>query len=102
MQQPGGQIATVGGVQLLNCFFAHLNHGAAKWQLYGLDEREETIQELDTSDCGNLATRLLHCWDLGAVRGRFASQIEHISSYCPDAETTVISPAEISFRFRGL
>jgi len=81
---------------------AHLNRGAAKWQLYELDEREETIQELDTSDCGNLATRLLHCWDLGAVRERFASQIEHISSYCPDAETTVISPAEISFRFRGL
>ncbi len=51
---------------------AHLNQDAAKWQLYELEERDENLKELDTSDCGNVATRLVHSTDELAVEARFA------------------------------
>jgi hypothetical protein len=40
---------------------AHLHSQAAKWHLYELQEREESIQQLDVADRGNLATRLVRC-----------------------------------------
>ncbi len=81
---------------------AHLDRAAAKWQLYEFDEREEELVELDTADRGNLATRLVQCWDEAAARQRFAASIEHIRAFCSEAEVAVLSPAEIAFRLRGL
>jgi hypothetical protein len=81
---------------------AHLDHAAAKWQLYELDERQEELLPLDTGDRGNLATRLIQCWDEAAARQRFASSIERIHALCPEAEVAILSPTEIAFRLRGL
>ncbi|HET7749676.1 MAG TPA: hypothetical protein VFK81_09865 [Terriglobales bacterium] len=81
---------------------AHLDRGAAKWQLYELNEREEELEQLDTADRGNLATRLVHCCDEAAARDRFAASIDRIRSICPEADVAVLSPAELAFRLRGL
>ena len=39
---------------------AHLHREAAKWRLYEFDEREDRLKEIDFSDRGNIATRLVH------------------------------------------
>ena len=81
---------------------AHLDRGAAKWQLYEFDERGEELLQLDTADRGNLATRLVQCCDETAARQRFAASIDHIRALCPEADAAILSPAEIAFRLRGL
>ncbi|HWR36515.1 MAG TPA: hypothetical protein VN622_11660 [Clostridia bacterium] len=81
---------------------AHLNRSAAKWQLFELDEAVERIEEIDTSDTGNIATRLVHAPDLNAARSRFAASIEQIQQICPRVEVVIASAAEISFRLHGL
>lgn len=47
---------------------AHLHPTLAKWQLYEFDQREDALAVLDTSDRGNLATRLVHAIDEGLTR----------------------------------
>src|SRR5271170_3294692 len=58
---------------------AHLNVEAAKWHLFELEERDDNLKELDISDCGNVATRLVHSTDESATLARFAPAI-HTSS----------------------
>ncbi len=81
---------------------AHLNRTAAKWQLYELDEREQELNEIDTSDRGNIATRLVHCPDPGAAHERFAASIARLRALAPGMEVAVISPGEVAFRLYGL
>jgi hypothetical protein len=81
---------------------AHLDRDAAQWQLFELAEREEQFTQLDTSDRGNLATRLVHCCDEAAARRRFAAAIERVTALCPQVKVAVLSPAEIAFRLHGL
>lgn len=81
---------------------AHLDRGAAKWQLYEFDEKDEELLQFDTADRGNLATRLVQCCDETAARQRFAASVDRIHSICPQANAAVLSPAEIAFRLRGL
>jgi len=52
---------------------AHLDRHAAKWQLYEMNDRAESCDELDDRDHGNLATRLERAVDESAVRERFAN-----------------------------
>jgi hypothetical protein len=59
---------------------AHLNPEAAKWQLYELEERDDNLKELDISDCGNVATRLVHSTDEAAVQARFAAAVSQVAS----------------------
>jgi hypothetical protein len=81
---------------------AHLNRDAAKWQLFELEERDGSVQEIDCSDRGNIATRLVHCPDENAARERFADSIAYIHGLIPEADTAVLSGAEIAFRLYGL
>jgi len=81
---------------------ANLNQRAAKWQLYELAERDESLREIDCGDRGNIATRLVHCTDETATRERFAESIAHVRGLVPDCEIVILSPAEVVFRFRGL
>jgi hypothetical protein len=81
---------------------AHLDHGAAKFQLYELDERHESVEQIDHSDHGNIQTRLVRCPDATQVRSRFAAIVSKILSLAPQAEVAVISPTELSFRLHGL
>jgi hypothetical protein len=81
---------------------AHLHPTAAKWQLYEFDQREDALAPLDTSDRGNLATRLLHSLDEVQARTRFTASIARIRAILPQAEVVALSPAQISFRRHGL
>ncbi len=81
---------------------AHLHPTAAKWLLYEFDQREDALVPLDTSDCGNLATRLAHCTNQGPALDRFAASITRIRGILPQSEAVVLSPALISFRRHGL
>ena len=54
---------------------SQLHREAAKWRLYEFDEREDRLKEIDVSDRGNIATRLVHWTDERAVRERFADSI---------------------------
>jgi hypothetical protein len=79
-----------------------LNPSAAKWQLFDFDERENTITEVDCSDRGNVATRLVHCPDEGAARERFGASIAKMHELLPESRAVVLSAAEIAFRLHGL
>ena len=80
----------------------HLHAGAAKWHLYEFDERYDTISEIDCSDRGNIATRLIRCPDEAAVLERFADSIQQVLSSLPESEVAVLSSAETAFRWHGL
>jgi hypothetical protein len=81
---------------------AHLNHSAAKFQLYEFDERDESVVQIDHSDHGNIQTHLVRCPDPTQVRSRFAAIVSKILSLAPQAEIAVVSPTELSFRLHGL
>ncbi|HYL12984.1 MAG TPA: hypothetical protein VEV41_08105 [Terriglobales bacterium] len=81
---------------------AHLNPNAAKWQLLELEARDESLREIDCSDRGNIATRLVHCPEENAAREPFSDSISYIHNLMPEAEAAVLSAAEIAFRLHGL
>ena len=81
---------------------ANLNRDAAKWQLFELDERHDALVEIDCSDRGNVATRLLHASDTEAALERFKYSITQVHNILPNCEVAVLSGAEIAFRWRGL
>ncbi|MGH9500047.1 MAG: hypothetical protein ACRD3L_12980 [Terriglobales bacterium] len=81
---------------------AHLNSQLAKWHLYELEENDDTLKQQDTSDRGNVATRLVHCTDESGTRNRFSSSIAQVQALMPEAEIAILSPAEIAFRCHGL
>jgi hypothetical protein len=81
---------------------ANLNRAAAKWRLFEFDERHDAVVEVDCTDRGNVATRLVHATNESAALERFADSIARIKTVLPNCEVAVRSPAEISFRWRGL
>jgi hypothetical protein len=81
---------------------ANLNRGAAKWSLYELNEHDDSLVEIDCQDRGNIETRLVHATNESAARERFAQSIAHVRKILPSCDVAVTSPAEISFRWRGL
>jgi hypothetical protein len=81
---------------------AHLDQSAAKFQLFELEERDESLAPLDFADQGNIHTRLIRCPDSSLVRSRFAHVIAKIIALAPLAEGAMLSPSEIAFRLHGL
>ena len=81
---------------------ANLNRAAAKWSLFELDERHDALVEIECTDRGNVATRLVHAASEAAALERFAESIARIHSVLPNCEIAVLSAAEIAFRWRGL
>jgi hypothetical protein len=81
---------------------AYLNPEAAKWELYEVEEREDNLNELDISDRGNVATRLVHSTDETATRERFATVISQVRVLMSEVEIATLSSAEIAFRCHGL
>jgi len=81
---------------------ANLNRAAAKWRLFELDERHAALVEVDCTDRGNVATRLVHATNEAAALERFAESIARIHTILPNCEVAVLSAAELAFRWRGL
>jgi hypothetical protein len=80
---------------------AHLNHAAAKFQLFEFDERDESSTQIDLSDHGNIQTRLVRLPETAQVHSRFAATVSKIMALAPQAEIVVISATELSFRLHG-
>ena len=81
---------------------ANLNRAAAKWKLFEFNERDDSVVEIDCSDRGNVATRLVHATNEIAALERFAESIARVRTVLANCEVAALSPAEISFRWRGL
>jgi hypothetical protein len=81
---------------------ANLNPEAAKWGLFELDERRDTLVEIDCTDRGNVSTRLLQATSQTAALDRFAESVSRIQTILPNCEVAVLSSAELAFRWRGL
>ena len=81
---------------------ANLNRAAAKWRLFELDERHDSLVEIDCTDRGNVATRLVHAPNEAAALERFAESIARIRTILPNCEVALLSAAELAFRWRGL
>jgi hypothetical protein len=81
---------------------ANLNRDVAKWRLFEFDERHDALVEIDCADRGNVATRLVHAADDAAARERFRDSIARVQQVLPNCEVSVLSAAEIAFRWRGL
>src|SRR5580692_5885219 len=56
-------IVPVGAAQTTAERMVWLNHGAAAFQLFTLDERSEELTEVDFRDAGNVESRLTHAFD---------------------------------------
>jgi hypothetical protein len=81
---------------------AQLNHSAAKFQLYEVDQRDESLAEIDCADTGNINTRLVRCPDHEQTRSRFQTAISRVLAEVPNCDVAVLSPTEVSFRLHGL
>jgi hypothetical protein len=81
---------------------AHLNHAAAKFQLFEFDERDESSTQIDLADYGNIHTRLVRLPDAAQVRSRFAAIERKVMALAPQAEVAVISATELSLHLHGL
>ncbi|MGC2822154.1 MAG: hypothetical protein WA198_20835 [Candidatus Sulfotelmatobacter sp.] len=80
----------------------NLNRDVAKWSLLELDERHDALVEIDCADRGNVSTRLIHAADEVSARARFEESIVRVREILPNCEVSVLSAAEIAFRWRGL
>ena len=87
---------------VLRARMAHLARGVCKWQLFEVDERSAELQEMDSTDAGNIETRLVRCVDPQAARDRFMNSIDRVLGLVPEAEIVTITPGEIAFRLHGL
>jgi hypothetical protein len=86
---------------------AWLNRGAAKWELYVLDERSEELIPVDVSDHGNDEAHLVHAFHPEAALERLQSPIQQLLQLLPQSgrERVEIHPrnaSEVSFLLHGL
>ncbi|WP_041597899.1 hypothetical protein [Granulicella tundricola] len=86
---------------------AWLNGDAAQWELWELDQREETLELRDAADHGNLQTRLVHAPNEAAARERFAASAARVMGMLPEGmgavtEQRIRSGTEVAFLLHGL
>lgn len=86
---------------------AWLNHAAADFQLYALDERSEELELIDFRDTGNQTARLVHAFSPEAVLERCRSGIDRILQLLPPGAAKRIeirprSATEVVFALHGL
>lgn len=89
---------------LLRERMAHLNHAAARWEIFEWDERGGSLLDLEPGDRGNIDSRLVRHADEQAARERFAASIQQIAELATGVplELQVRSAGELSFRLHGL
>src|SRR5579863_4132322 len=86
---------------------AWLNHAAADFQLFTLDERSEELAPVDFRDTGNQVVRLVHAFSPAATLTRCQSGIDTILKLLPADATSRIelrprSAAEVGLTLHGL
>ena len=63
---------------------AWLNHAAASFELFELDERSEELTQVDFRDTGNLDSRLVHAFSREAAMERCRKGIDRLMKLVPD------------------
>jgi hypothetical protein len=86
---------------------AWLNHGAAEFQLYTLDERSEELEAVDFRDTGNLDSRLVHAFSSAAAIERCQAGVDRVLALVPQAarervEVRASSASEVGLGLHGL
>jgi hypothetical protein len=86
---------------------AWLNHNAANFELFTLDERSEELAPVDFRDTGNLDSRLVHAFSPAAVLERCQSGIDRLLALVPAASRDLVeirphSATEVSLLLHGL
>jgi hypothetical protein len=86
---------------------AWLNHAAADFQLFTLDERSEELTAVDFRDTGNLESRLVHAFSAAAAIERCQAGIDRLLALVPQAarervEVRAASATEVGLLLHGL
>jgi hypothetical protein len=86
---------------------AWLNHAAADFALFTLDERSEELSPVDFRDTGNLDSRLVHAFPPAAAIERCQSGIDRLLALVPAAARVRVeirphSPTEVGLLLHGL
>jgi hypothetical protein len=86
---------------------AWLNHAAASFELYALDERTEELEQIDFRDTGNLESRLVHAFSSAAAMERCKTGLDRLMRLVPAAahgriEVKARSAAEVVLLLHGL
>ena len=86
---------------------AWLNHKAADFQLFTLDERSEELAAVDFRDTGNLDSRLVHAFSAAAAKERCQDGIDQLLALVPPAakervEVRATSATEVGLHLHGL
>ena len=86
---------------------AWLNHGAAEFQLYALDERSEELEQVDFRDTGNLDARLVHAFSSVAAIERCCTGVARLMALVPPparerVEVRANSASEVGLHLHGL
>jgi len=86
---------------------AWLNHAAAEFHLYSLDERSEELQQIDFTDSGNQTVGLVHAFSPDAVLDRCGAGIRKLMNLLPPGASSRIevrprSAAEVGLLLHGL
>ncbi len=62
---------------------AWLNHAAAKFEIYTLDERSEELTAIDFRDTGNMASRLVHAFSPQGAMDRCRAGLDRLLALVP-------------------
>jgi hypothetical protein len=86
---------------------AWLNHAAAEFQLFTLDERSEELEAVDFRDTGNLDSRLVHAFSAAAAVERCAPGVARLMELVPAmarerVEVRATSASEVGLFIHGL
>ncbi len=86
---------------------AWLNHAAADFQIYTLDERSEELSPVDFRDTGNLESRLAHAFSASAALERCKKGVDRLLGLVPAAarervEIRASSATEVGLLLHGL
>jgi hypothetical protein len=86
---------------------AWMNHAAADFQLFTLDERSEELTPVDFRDLGNLDSRLVHAFSAADAIDRCRAGLDHLLSLVPPAareriEIHPTSAVEVGLLLHGL
>lgn len=86
---------------------AWLNHAAAEFQLFTLDERTEELAPVDFRDTGNIASRLVHAFSPQAAIERCQAGLDRVLALVPEAARQRVEPyprsaTEVGLLLHGL
>ena len=100
-------IVPAGTGELTRARLGWMNSAVAKWELYELEERDESLRQLDPADLGNLDVRLVHAFHPEAALERSRGAIDRVFNLLPKSasgrvEVRPRSAAEVGFLLHGL